>query len=328
MGRGTQPSDGSAFAAIVVLLLVVGFIIKYIWWIVGAAAVAGVAYGGWVVVRKAEERRALEAELAEEREFELQRRAERQRRWMLTGDSRAIYGEDGAAAMRAMASPLPDDDEAAQENEPVARLATTAAELEALVKDKPQAWPHALFASILVQRSAPLAARLRDSELGFTPAATTRIATAWELGRRVVGLMDEMLTTAQQLDTFMGAPAFMGAFSAAPGSSEPDPEAIAHIAHRTMDYHERFLDLSERCRALSAASQYSDILADCARFLDIPLQSYREFIDEYVDIVDSFPRVLEHATGDIHLGSLALYINIDDKVQSRIYKRLDAINPR
>lgn len=325
--RQSQPSDGSVFAAIFVLVLVVGFIIKYIWWIVGAAALVGLFFVGRAVAQKIEERRELEAELAAEREFDLRRRTERQHRWMITGDSRAIYGPEGEAATQAVTPPLSEGEEAAgQCDSPIAQLAATPGELEALVRDKPQGWPHALFASILVQRRTPLLARLRDSELGFTPSATTRIDMAWDVGHRVVGLIDEMLTTAEQLERFMAAPAFMAAFNDAPGRSEPDAEAIKHIAHRTMDYHERFLELSERCRALSAPSRYSDILADCARLLDIPLQSYREFIGEYVDIIEALPRVLGHATGDINLGSLGLYIKIDDRLQSRIYKRLGAIS--
>ncbi|PRC62845.1 hypothetical protein C6A85_00910, partial [Mycobacterium sp. ITM-2017-0098] len=49
----------------------------------------------------------------------------------------------------------------------IAQLATTTAELDALIRDQPQAWPQALFASILVQRLDPLLPRLRDAELGF-----------------------------------------------------------------------------------------------------------------------------------------------------------------
>ena len=315
------------FVAIFVLLFVVGLVIKYIWWFIGAAALVGLFFVGRAVARKVEERRELQAELEAERKFDLQRRIERQHRWTMTGDSRAIYGPDGAAATHAVTPPLPGDRDAAQQDDsPIAQMADTSDELDALLRDKPRAWPQALFASILVQRTSPLLPRLRDSELGFTPPATTRIDTAWQFGLTVIGLIDEMLTAAEQLERFMTAPAFMAAFAGGPEDSEPDAEAIKHIAHRTMDYHERFLDLSEQCRAISAPSQYSDILADCARLLHIPLQSYREFTAEFVDVVEALPRVLQHATGPIDLGNLGLYIKIDDKLQSRIYRRLDAIS--
>lgn len=323
--RQSQQGDGSAFGAIVVLLLVVGVVIKYIWWFVGAAVLIALFFVGRAVVRGAEERREIEADLAAERQFDLQRSTERQHRWMMMGDSRAVYGPDGVSTTHSFVPPLPMEDAPAQDDQPIAVLAATAAELDALVAEKPQGWPQALFASVLVQRTAPLLPRLRDSELGFTPPATTRIDTAWQFERTVIGLIDEMQATAEQLHRFMMAPAFMAAFAHGPGDSAPDAEAITHIAHRTMDYQERFLELSERCRAISAPAEYSDILADCARLLHIPLQSCREFTADFVDVVDALPRVLRHATGTVDLGNLGLYIRIDDTLQSRIYKRLEAI---
>lgn len=176
--RRFQPSDGSVFCAILLLLLAVGFVIKYIWWFVGGAvliAVCGVVY--WIA-QKREEQRRLEADEAAEREFEMTRRAERQKRWTLIGDERAIYGEDRAAAMRKAADDrrIDADAEPAQGDSLVAQLATTPDELDALVREKPQAWEQTLFASILVQRAAPLQSRLRDSELGFTAPSYAQLS--------------------------------------------------------------------------------------------------------------------------------------------------------
>jgi hypothetical protein len=325
-GRYSQPSDGAVFCAILLLLLAVGCVIKYIWWFVGGAVLVGVFAGIYWLAQKMEEERQLEADEAAEREFEMTRRAERQKRWTLIGDKRAIYGEDGAAAMRKIADDPETDAEAApaQDDSPVAQLATTPAELDALVRDKPSAWPHALFASILVQRAAPLQSRLRDSELGFTAPTSTVALTPVHLASTVVTLVDEMIATAHQLEGFMAAPAFMAAFTGKDGE-EADPEAIKHIAHRTMDYLERFMELSERCRALPVRSEHVDIVADCARMLDDPLTSYREFIADFVDLIEALPRVLAHATGTVDMGSLGLYLKIDDKRYSRILKRLDVI---
>lgn len=308
------------------MLLVVGVVITYFWWIVGAGALVGLFFVGRAVAREVQKRR----ELAEEKEYELRRRADRQHRWLLTGDSRGIYGQNGAAAMRDVTPQpsLPDGtDAAAQEPTPIARLAATCDELAALVHDKPDAWQWALFTSILVQRTTAVLPRLRDSELGFTPAGTTRLYTASGLASEVVGLIDDMLSTAHQLESFMATPAFMAAFYGSADGAPPDAEAVEHIAHRTMDYHDRFLELSERCRGLSAPSEYADILADCARLLDIPLQSYREFIGKLVAVIESLPQVLQHATGDVDMGAIVLDIDLDDHgLRSHIFKRLDAIN--
>ncbi|MDW5614063.1 MULTISPECIES: hypothetical protein [Mycolicibacterium] len=323
-GRYSQPSDGAVFCAILLLLLAVWFVIKYIWWFVGGAVIVGVFVAVYWVEQKTEEKRRLEADEAADREFEMSRRAERQKRWTLIGDKRAIYGEDGAAAMRKVTGDPASDAAAAQDDSPVAQLATTPAELDALVREKLSAWEQALFASILVQRAAPLQPRLRDSELGFTTPTYSGALSPVHLASTLVKLIDEMITTAHQVESFMTAPAFMAAFTGK-GDEEADPEAIKHIAHRTMDYLERFLELSERCRALPVRSEHVDIVADCARMLDDPLASYREFIADFVDIIEALPRVLKHATGPVDMGSLGLYLKIDDKKHSRILKRLDAI---
>ena len=321
--RQPQLGDGSVFVAIVVLLLVVGLIIKYIWWVAGAGALVGLFFVGRPVARGVQERR----ELAERQEAELQRRADRRHRWMLAGDPRAIYGEKGADAMRKVAPPpaLPDGDDG-EELEPIATLATTPAELVALERDKPQAWQWALFTSILVQRTAPLLPRLRDSELGFTPADTTRVHSGRELAGTLLGLIDEMRSTIKQVHGFMASPAFMGALADPADGTPPDAEAVTHVAHRVMDYQERLLELSERCRRLSASSQYTEILADCARLLDAPLQGYREFIADMVDVVEALPKVLQHATDDVNMGSVVLDIDLDSHLAPGLFKRLVAMS--
>ena len=313
-GRGG--SDGGGFVAVFLVLLGISLVVKYIWWFVAAAALVGLFFAGRALARHLEERR----ELAEEKEFALRRRADRQHRWMLSGDSRAVYGPEGAGPMRAI-SPDEDDD-----GRPLAAIARTDGEIAVLVRDKPPCWEQALFASVLLQRQAPLLPRLRDSELGFTPAHTIPVFSGPDLASRLYGLIDDMLLTAQQLESFTAAPAFMAAFGEPHDQSGADPAAIKHIANRLMDYHDRLLDISERCRELAPPSQYADVLADCARLLDTPLQSYREFITEYVEIIESLPRIFEHASGTVHLGAVVLDIDFDERVRSRVFKRLAAIS--
>ena len=313
-GRGG--SDGGGFVAVFLLLLVIGLVVKYIWWFVGAAALVGLFFAGRALARHLEERR----ELAAEQAYELRRRADRQHRWTLSGDSRAVYGPDGAAAMRAL--PAADDEE---DQRPIATIARTDGELAALVRDRPSCWPQALFVSVLVQRQTPLLPRLRDSELGFTPVHTVPVFSGPELARRLRGLIDDMLLAAQQLENFTLAPAFMAAFGDPGDDSTADPEAIKHIANRLMDYHERLLDISEQCRELAPPSQFADAVSDCARLLDSPLQSYREFITELVEVVESLPKVFEHASGTVHLGAVVLDIDFDERLRKRVFRRLDAL---
>ncbi|WP_460358973.1 hypothetical protein [Mycobacterium sp. ZZG] len=75
------------FCAILLVLLAVGFVIKYIWWFVGGAVLVGVFAGIYWFAQKAEKERRLEAA---EREFEMTRRAERQKLWTLIARSPMI----------------------------------------------------------------------------------------------------------------------------------------------------------------------------------------------------------------------------------------------
>ena len=77
--RSSPPSDGAAFAVILGGLFVVGLVMTYIWWFVGGAVLAGLFVAGRAFVRRMAEQRARDAELAAEREFALQRSAERPR---------------------------------------------------------------------------------------------------------------------------------------------------------------------------------------------------------------------------------------------------------
>ena len=319
-------SDSGGFAAAFVLVLTLGVIIEFFWWFVGAAALVGLFFAGRALLREVARRR----ELADEREAALRRRADRQHRWLLTNDSRGLYGPEGASAMRAVIPQpsMPDgDDGEEQEDRAVARLATTKSELKVLIAERPRAWPQALFASVLVQRMTPLLPRVRDSALGFTPSSgARRVSTGPRLAQIIVDLLDEMASTVGQLESFMSAPAFMESFGDPADDSTTDPAAIKHTANRLMDYHDRFLELSERCRGLSASSEYSDLLADCARLLDMPLQSYRTFIAEYVEVIESLPQVLEHATGVVQLGAIVMELDSDDRLFKRIFKRLGEIS--
>lgn len=315
-----RDSGGGGFVGVLGVLFLLGMIVKYIWWIVGAAALIGLSVGIYYASRAAIQRAEERQRLAERREDELRIRAERQRRWTLLGDSRAVYGKDGEAPTRAVAQPPADDDD-----RPIARMATTAGELAALKRDKPQAWEHALFASVLMQRTSAVLPRLRDSELGFTASGSMRVSTGPYLASALSDLLDQMLATTQQLAAFVNARAFMAAFGRGGGAAEPDAEGVEHIAHRLMDYQERLLELSEQCRELAAPSAYTDVIADCARLLDMPLQGIRDFTAEYVEIIEALPRVLEHATGTIHLGGLALDLDVDDDLLSTTEKRLHAM---
>lgn len=88
--------ERGGFGAVFGLLLGIGLIIKFIWWILGAGALVGLfflarATAGWYAEREAEHARYHAALVA---------RADQQHYWVLHADDRGIYGVEGAELMR------------------------------------------------------------------------------------------------------------------------------------------------------------------------------------------------------------------------------------
>ncbi len=91
----SNSSAGGGFAGLFGLLLLIGIIIKFIWWILGAVALVVVFFIGRAVVRWYDERRAAEARYRDG----LAARADQQHNWVMQGDERGIYGTEGAKLM-------------------------------------------------------------------------------------------------------------------------------------------------------------------------------------------------------------------------------------
>jgi fatty acid desaturase len=91
----SRSSPGGGFAGLFGLLLLIGIIIKFIWWILGAVALVAMFFITRAFLRWYDERRAAEARYRDG----LAVRADRQHNWVLRGDDRGIYGTEGAKLM-------------------------------------------------------------------------------------------------------------------------------------------------------------------------------------------------------------------------------------
>ena len=127
-----------------------------------------------------------------------------------------------------------------------AGVAYTASDLDTLVAEKLPCWRWAAFASVLVQRRAGVQSRLCDDQLGCGAPSGERVGSDAELGRFVVDRMDELLVLVNQVESFILTPAFVSVFGDPGNESSADADGIVQTANRLMDYHERFLGLSER----------------------------------------------------------------------------------
>lgn len=88
-------SSGGGFAGLFAVTLLLAIIVKFIWWILGAAALVGLFFIGWAIVRWYDERGAANARYRNE----LAAHADQQHNWVLQGDERGVYGTEGAKLM-------------------------------------------------------------------------------------------------------------------------------------------------------------------------------------------------------------------------------------
>lgn len=322
MGAEKGLSSGSGLAVVAVAALLIALAVEFFWWIAGAAALVGIFFAVRALMPRVREYR-LEAA---RRDAEIARRADQQHRWIIRGDSRGIYGPAGAEAMRSVSPPPPDlKDPAPQAFPEIATVAYTADDLARLLKNKPPCWRWAVFVSVLVQRRAPLQARLHDSALGFTTASGASLITGPRVATFVMDLMNNLGVLIDEVESFMRTPAFMGMFGDPGDESSADADGIVHTANRLMDYHDRLLALSEHCRGVSTSSRYRDLMRDCALLADAPLQGYKRFIDDFVARVDEMPELLRYTVGTVAVDPVILHIDVDDRVFKRISKQLKQI---
>jgi hypothetical protein len=93
--RRSQSDSGGGFAALLGLLLLIGIIIKFIRWILGAAALVGLFFVLRAVMRESHKR----ADARTRQCNAIAARADQQHNWVLQGDDRGIYGPQGAELM-------------------------------------------------------------------------------------------------------------------------------------------------------------------------------------------------------------------------------------
>jgi len=77
---------------------------------------------------------------------------------------------------------------------------------------------------------------------------------------------------------------------------------------------------------MSAPSDYEHLLDDLGKLMDVPLDSYRKFIDDFVDRVGEMPEMLHYAHGStVELDPVVLHMDVDDGLLKRITQQVKEI---
>lgn len=291
------------------------------WWLPAALVLVGGVAAGPPLLQRVRRHR----ELAARRDAGLAERADTQNRWVLRGDNRGVYGPDGAALMRSL-TPKPETVPfGAIRAGDVAAIVHTEQDLAVLVRDRPGVWHWAAFGSVLVLRRAAVAGRLRDHLICYAPPDRVRISDEHEVAAVVYRWAEELSDLVEQIQQVMLSRGFQSIFDNSCDEETADADAVIHTAHRLMDLHDRVLELSEHCRALSAPGSCEELLNTFALLVDVPLQGYRRFIDDYVARMAEIPEVLRYARGPVEMDPILLDLEGDYAVMDRFFSQLRAI---
>lgn len=177
----------------------------------------------------------------------------------------------------------------------VAKVASTDAELTTLLAEKSNAWPWAVFASVLVQRRNAVTHRLRKCVSGYQPRPRQAPLTGAAYAPIALHAIRTITDLVGQVDQFMRSPAFTGAFGDVGDESTADAAAILAVGHRLMDYHESFLDQAELCLQTPVHSEALVFVQDMGAYMLCPLVGYEEFIAAMCATIGEAQEVLPYA---------------------------------
>lgn len=204
----------------------------------------------------------------------------------------------------------------------IASLQTTQEGLVSLLQERPHSWRWAAFASVLVQRRDAMKVAIRDHRLGFAHPTGKRINTVAELQELAANMMYDVEQVGHQMNAFLLTEAFKSVFGTEHDESAADPEGIVHAATRLMDLYDRYLQLAQRVRGVSAPAEFINALDTCARLVDEPLAGMEDFIEDYVAIVEAMPARLIAAEGQNIVEPVGVRIHMDNELLGELLRQL------
>jgi len=162
--------------------------------------------------------------------------------------------------------------------------------------------------------------------LGYRADPSRRLRINREVALFVAERLRACDDLVKEVDAFMRAPTFMEVFGDPADESTADANGIMRIAHRLMDYYDRFLELAEECRDCSVPSQYAELLRDCSRFMNLPVRDFGNFIDDVLVRFEELRVSVARGDDDVWLDPVLLRTTTDDHLIWSILDRLNEID--
>jgi len=207
----------------------------------------------------------------------------------------------------------------------VAVIVPTSELLKQMLHEKPVYWTWAAFASVVFQRWAAVEERKIDQVLGSPVQPTGRLETGPEVARFVAQHMRAADDLIIEVGVYLSAPAFIGAFGTTNDENTADAEGIVRAADQMGDYYEGLLELAEDCRRYSVSEQYADLVRDCTRFLNEPLQDFGGFVNDVLERLEELQTRVMLGQPYIRVKPVPLRISTDDRPVWSILDRLQTI---
>jgi hypothetical protein len=190
-----------------------------------------------------------------------------------------------------------------------------------LLRVRPDGWEYLLFASVLRRRMDALEPKYRDHELRFArPAQGSRLTehdamafltAAFGEAGVLVGNVNRVLDKAAQERAF------------GPLGEPGDAAQIEHLAERLIDVYESLIDWAARLRGTRADDEFERAIELASRFVDLPIQQFREFVERVVTEMDRLPALLR-ADEPVRL-TLTLEVSIEEGVEEELHDELERL---
>jgi hypothetical protein len=208
----------------------------------------------------------------------------------------------------------------------VAVIVPTPELLKQMLQERPACWTWAAFASVVFQRWAAVEERKVIQVIGSPVRPTGRLQTGTEVAQFVARHMRAVDDIIEAVGAFLKMPAFTEAFGGRDDEDTADAEGIVRAAHQLGDYYERLLAVAEECRRYSVPDRYEELVRDCTRFMNQPLQDFGGFVNDVLERLEEVQKRAMLGQPYLWLGPVPLRTVTDDRLLWSIMDRLQTID--
>jgi len=203
----------------------------------------------------------------------------------------------------------------------IERVPRTEAERQQVLLMRPPAWEFLYFAGQLLHERNSIEVKYRDHEIGYS-MTTGEVVQEANISNYMRQRADDAMELMAKLNMLVNDAAVRERAFGISGQSG-NPERLAHLAKRWNSIYEEFMDWAASLRGVSAPSEYRKLLILLARYMNGPIDQYRQFVDEFVTQVDAIPAII--ASGTRAQIEISLALSIPDDVTDACHAELGRI---